>query len=184
MHCSLSHDFLNDYNLLLSGSSYLIKGLSIHYQTLISLFQYLTDFIGNKVCCSMSSQWSRTLHIGLLFNGNIGLNEDISLVRRSRTSPHNVLIKVSFGRSELTNLNTILIGSGNYHNNTVQYTSCSSSNLIITLFGCDRLNIHDSVGVGMILIRSNDINLQIHYKLLRIHTFLLNAFTNGKNGTL
>ena len=181
MHGTLPHDFLNNNDLLLSRSSELIKGLRIDKKTFLRLLQCLTDLFGNDIRCRMRCQGTRTLHIGLFFNRHIGLDEDFSLIRASGTSPHNIFIKIAFRRSEFSDLYPVGVRSGNHHDHAVQDSGCSASKLFIPLFCRNRLYIHDGVGKAVVLLRRDNIQLQLLHKFLRSCSFFFDSLSYEKD---
>ena len=160
MHSTLSHDFFYNNDFLLTRSSYLIECLCIYYKAFVFYFlQSFTDFLCDHVCCRMCSKRARSFHVGSFFDDNFCLDEDLTFIRSSRTSPHDIFIQVSFGRTEFTNLNTIVICSGNHHDNAIKYSCCTCTDFVFALFCSDRLYVHDCIRISMVLIRCNDINL-------------------------
>ena len=160
MHSTLSHDFFYDNDFLLTRSSYLIECLCIYYKAFVFYFlQSFTDFLCDHVCCRMCSKRTRSFHVGSFFDDNFCLDEDFTFIRSSRTSPHDIFIQVSFGRTEFTNLNTIVVCSGNHHDNAIKYSCCTCTDFVFALFCSDRLYVHDCIRISMVLIRCNDINL-------------------------
>ena len=107
----------------------------------------------------MCGKRARTLHVGTFFNDNFCLDEDLTLLRRSRTSPHDVLIEESFGRAKLTDLNSVSVCSCHHHNNTIKNTRYTASDFRLALFCSDWLYVHDCVGVCVIHLRCDDIDL-------------------------
>ena len=180
MHSSLSHDFLNDNDFLLSRTANLFQFLCIRNKALIQFFHHFTDFLSDYVKSSVGSHRSTTLHVCLLLDHDVTFDKDFSFIRASRTVPHDVLIQISFGRSELTDLNSILISSCQHHYNAVQYSCYTCTKVSIAFFCSDRLYVHDSLGVGVIVLRSNDLQVEIFYKFLIVDNFLLDSFTDVK----
>ena len=146
MHSALSHDFFYDNNFLFTRSSYLIECLCIYYKAFVFYFlQSFTDFLSNNICCRMCCKRARSFHVGSCFDDNFCLNEDFTFIRSSRTSPHDVFIKVSFRRTKFTDLNTIVICSCNHHDYTIKYSCCTCTDFIFAFFRSDRLYIHDCI---------------------------------------
>src|SRR5699024_6587613 len=105
----------------------------------------------------MCSERARTLHVCSFFDDHFCLDEDLTLIRCSRTSPHDVLIQVSFGRTELTDLNAVCICTCYHHNNTVKYTCYTISDFSFAFFCGNRLYVHDCVGVCVVHLRCDNI---------------------------
>ena len=184
MHRSLSHDLLYDDDLLLSGVPVLLKGLRPDDETLICLLQGLADLLGDDIRRAVRCQGARALHIHLRLDRDIGLDEDVSLVRRTGAAPHDILIEEALGGTELTDLNAVLIRPGYDHDDIVEDSGHAASELILSLLHRDRLHIHDRIGEGMVLIGGDDVDLQIQHDILGVDRFLLNSLADREDRAL
>ena len=111
MHSSLSHDFFTNNYFLLTWVTNLNEFLCIYYKVFFKFLQCFTDFLCDNIKCCMCSHRSTTFHVCLFLNYDITFDKDFSLIWTSRTSPHNVFIHISFGRTELTDLNSTFVCS-------------------------------------------------------------------------
>ena len=143
MHSSLSHDLFYDNDFLLARTTNLFQFFCISNKTLVKLFHNFADFLCDDIKSCVSSHRSTTLHVCLLLDNDVTFDEDLTFIRAARTIPHNVLIQISFGRSELTNLNAAFICSCQHHNNAVKDTCYACTKVRIALFCSDRLYVHD-----------------------------------------
>ena len=90
----------------------------------------------------------------------------------------------TLGRTELTDLYAVIIGTGQHHYDAVQNAGNACAQYIVAFLGGDGLYVHDGLGIGVILSGSYDVDLQIVYQLLRIYALLLDAFADVKGGAL
>src|SRR5699024_11126738 len=149
---SLSHDLFYDNDFLLARTTNLFQFLSLSNKAVIKLFHNLADFLCDDIKSSVGSQRSTTLHVCLLLDHDVTLDEDLAFIRAARTSPHDVLVKVSLRRTELTDLNSAFICTCQHHNNAVQNSCHTCTEVSVALFCSDGLFVHDSLGICVIFV--------------------------------
>ena len=183
MHCALTHDFFNNDDTGFARTTILYDFFFFYYEGIVSLLNGFTNFLSNVVGSTVCSQGARTFHVGFSSDGNVRLNEDFALIGSTRTTPHDVLIHFAFGRTEFADLNAVFIRTGYDEYNAVQDTGDAFAEVAFHL-RCQRLYVHDRVGNFTVTSGSNDIEGQVFYEFLSIHSFLANAvFTDIQGRT-
>ena len=169
VHSALAHDFLNDNDFLLSRSSNLLHCLSLHDLLVCEILLHsVSDLLSYVVNCSMNSDRSRSLHVLLVVDHGMSSDHDFALVYCARTSPHHVLIDVTFRRTEFTNLYSFFSDTGYYHYYSVE-NSCNAFTKLIIVFLCsDRLDIHYCLRVYVVVIRCDHIEFEAVNELLSV----------------
>ena len=116
----------------------------------------------------MDSDRARSLHVLLVVDYSMSSDHDLALVYCARTSPHHVLIDVTFRRTELTNLNSLFSDSCYHHDYAVEY-SCNALTKLKVVFLCsDRLDVHYCLGVYVIVVRCDHVEFKAVNELLRV----------------
>ena len=105
-------------------------------------------------------------------------DDDLALVYCARTVPHHVLIDVSLGRTELTNLYSLFGNTGNHHYYSVENSCNALTQFIIVFLSSDRLDIHYCLCVSVIVVRCDYIEFEAVYQLLSVSTFLCCCLTD------
>ena len=126
----------------------------------------------------MNSDRTRSLHVLLVVDYSVSSDHDLALVYCARTSPHHVLIDVSFRRTELTNLYTFFSDTGYYHNYSVE-DSCNAFTELCIVFLCsDWLDVHYCLRVYVVVVRCDHVEFEAVNELLSFCSLSSCCLTN------